>query len=112
MQEIKKHFQAIITPLFPVADRFIVIVPSDDFIMEVSWLLQNDSVRKFKRSKKIRLIIDEAQLSDYKNESSGEKKQKDKNTIKYVQQKLDQLDPDHNNPYASESPIEVWHVEV
>jgi len=49
-------------------------------------------------------------LSDYENLSPNEKILIDQKLKKNIINMKSRLDPNHNNPYGAEEPIEEWHV--
>ncbi len=106
----KEHFTSIILSLFPKVEEAQPVPYINYFRLNLSWLLENDPKRPNKRSKTIRIIISRELLSDYENLSEKEQKEVDSKVKKFIANKKSQLDPNHNNPYGAEEPIEEWHV--
>ena len=65
MKAIKEHWIGIIKEYFP-KDAELFLHHIQDFCLDVDWKLKNDQSRPNKRSKKLRLIISEETIEDYR----------------------------------------------
>lgn len=109
MKEIKEHWINIIKGYFP-EDSELFLHSMQEFCLDIDWKLKNDPARPNKKSKKIRLIIPEETIADYRDTNEGPRKKYDQQLIKFVGQTLVHFEPDHDTLYGVVTPIETLHV--
>jgi len=110
MQSTIEHFASLILSSFPEVKGAKPYPHIRDFKINLSWHLHNDPERPNKRSKTIKIIINEEQMDDYRDMPQSDKEQADIRLKKFIENKKSQLDANHNNPYGAVAPIEEWHV--
>ena len=76
MKTIKEHWIDIIREYFP-REVELFLHDIQHFCLDVNWKLKNDPTRPNKRSKKLRLIISEETIEDYKDANDDAKKRYD-----------------------------------
>jgi hypothetical protein len=72
--------------------------------------LKNDPNRPNKRSKKLRLIISEETIEDYRDANDDAKKSYDQKLKKFVEKTMAHFEPDHDTPYGRTISVETIHV--
>ena len=109
MKEIKDHWIEIIKDYLPKeCDPFLH--PNRDFCLDVDWKLKNNQNRPNKRSKKLRIIISEETVEDYRDAHDGPRKNYDRKLRKFVDKTMAHFKPDHDTPYGRTTPVETIHV--
>lgn len=109
MKAIKEHWIGIIKEYFP-KEVELFLHPIQDFCLDVDWKLKNDPSRPNKRSKKLKLIISEETIEDYRDANDGAKKGYDQKLKKFVERTMANFEPDHDTPYGRTTPVETVHV--
>jgi len=109
MKAIKEHWIGIIKEYFP-KEVELFLHPIQDFCLDVYWKLRNDPSRPNKVSKKLRLIISEETIEDYRGTNDGAKKNYDRKLIEFVERTMTNFEPDHDTPYGQTTPVETVHV--
>lgn len=109
MKAIKEHWIGIIKEYFP-KEVELFLHPIQDFCLDVDWKLKNDPNRPNKRSKKLRLIISEETIEDYRDANDDAKKSYDQKLKKFVEKTMAHFEPDHDTPYGRTAPVETIHV--
>ena len=107
MDEIKKHWFDSIKKYFPEDADFFLNPTKDDFCLEVSWKLKNDQNRPNKKSRKLRLIIPEETIDDYREAADGSKGDYDQRLIDFVKDTMNKFKPNHDTPYGQPRPVET-----
>lgn len=64
-EDLLDYWVRLIKTIFPTNAWINSRFSNNDYLIEIDWKLQNDSVNKIKRSKKIAIIIKEAVIKDY-----------------------------------------------
>jgi len=109
MKAIKEHWIDIIKDYFPQEGE-LFLHPIRDFCLDVNWKLKNDPNRPNKRSKKLRLIISEETIEDYRDANDGPKNNYDQKLKIFVDEIMAHFEPEHDTPYGRTTPIETIHV--
>ena len=107
MDEIKKHWFDIIKEYFPIGADLFLNPTKDDFCLDVGWKLKNDQNRPNKKSRKLRLIIPEETIEDYREAADGSKRSYDQKLILFMKKTMNNFEPDHNTPYGQPRPVET-----
>lgn len=111
MKEIKEHWIDIIKEYFP-KDSCQFLHQIDDFCIDINWKLNNDPSRPNKRSRKLRLVISEETLEDYRDANDEVKNNYDEKLTKFISDTMANFIPDHDTPYGQTEPVETIHVPV
>ena len=102
-KDLHEHWLNQIRPLFPEGTEFTPFVDFEDFTTKASWRLNNDPERPNKRSKIIKIIIPSDVIDDYENKTTAKKQEDDEKLLQYVEQFINELDPNHDTP--KENPV-------
>jgi hypothetical protein len=108
--DLDKHFLAIISCEVPKDAELYVHRESGSICVYADWQLGNDPARPNKRSKKIKICIDEAAVDDYADGDDGNRKSADQRLRKIVATQLQMFNPDHSSPAHVPVPIEQWTI--
>lgn len=111
MQEIKEHLIHIIKENFQ-KDHYQYLHQIDDFCLDIYWKLNNDPSRPNKRSRKLRLIISEETLADYRDANDEVRNSYDQKLNKFVADIINNFNGDHDTPYGETEPVETVHVSI
>lgn len=84
---------------------------SGDQISLINWKLGNDPERPHKRSKRIKLIIEEEAIDDLLEcDNPNAFKIAEKRLETFIRNKMSVFNPDHNNQRNSTEPEEIWII--
>ena len=108
--DLQNHFLAIIERAFPKSAELHARRESGNICIYADWQLGDDPARPNKRSKKIKICIDQAALEDYTDADDGNRKSADQLLRKVVAAQLHAFNPDHNVPAHVPVPIEQWTI--
>lgn len=111
MKEIKEHWVDIIKDNFP-KDSYQFLHQIDAFCLDINWKLKSDPSRPNKRSKKLRLIISEETLEDYRDANDEVVNNYDQKLNKFIGDTMANFSPDHDTPYGKIEPVETIHIPV
>ena len=109
MKAIKEHWIGIIKEYLP-KEAELFLHPIQDYCLDVDWKLRTDPSRPNKRAKKLRLIISEETLEDYRDANDSGKEGFDQKLIKFVEMTMANFDSNHDTPYGRTTPVETVHV--
>ncbi len=110
MEKIKEHWIDIIKNCFP-QNASLFLHDLRDFCLDVDWKLGTDQSRPNKRSKKLRLIISEETIEDYKNIVNDDHRISfDQKIVSFITDTMDHFDPEHDTPYGAATPTETIHL--
>ena len=110
MDDLEKHFLAIVEHELPKHAEVHVRLESDDICIYADWKLGNDSERPNKRSKKIKICISRAAVDDYTDGSEQNRQSADERLRRAVAALLHVFNPDHNVAAHVPVPIEQWTI--
>ncbi len=79
-------------------------------VIRIDWLLGNDPERPDKRSKTIRLVVDEEAVEEYELAPEASKYTAKARLVGYFCARLAEFDPDHDSPRHTPPPEESWIV--
>lgn len=108
--DLEKHFLAIIEHEFPKNVELHARRESGNICIYADWKLRNDPARPNKRSKKIKICIDQAAVDDYTDGDDGNRRSANQRLRKVVAAQLQVFNPDHNVPAHVPVPIEQWTI--
>ncbi len=81
-----------------------------DRVIRINWLLGNDPECPDKRSKTIRLVVDEEAVEEYELAPEASKYTAKARLVGYFCARLAEFDPDHDSPRHTPPPEESWIV--
>jgi hypothetical protein len=111
MEKIKEHWINIITENIP-KDSYQFLHQIDDFCFDINWKLKNDPNRPNKRSRKLRLIISEETMEDYRDANNEAQNKYDQKLKKFITDTMSNFNLDHDTPHLGTVPVETIHVPI
>jgi hypothetical protein len=108
MKDYGNHFRALIEPQIPDDSRILLPGGGDDVIILISWRLKSDDLRPNKRSRMIRIVIEEEAIEDYAAGTDGVRLASDARFASWSKRHLDKFDPDHDAPLGVEPTPVSW----
>ncbi len=79
-------------------------------VLIISWTLGTDPRRPSKRSKTIRLVVEEDARVDYAAAPPGQRRMADARLEEHLTQQLMRFDPDHRALVGHEPPVVLWTI--
>jgi hypothetical protein len=110
MRDWSTHLRSVVERSFSPEARIIMVSERPDLVLMISWKLGTDPGRPSKRSKTIRLVVEEEALLDYADAPPGQRHMADARFQEHLTEQLLRLDPDHEAPFGRESPIVLWTI--
>ena len=101
---------SFIKQLFPSNADFVFSPHNGDLIVRISWHLNDEVTRRYKRSKNIVIRISREFLDDYLYVDNPRRLEAETRLTGYVVEQLKTFDPRHESPNYSTTPREEWHV--
>lgn len=108
MREIVEHFVQIIRSLFPDDAQFHVFCKSNDYFIEIQWLLGTDPSRPNKPSRRIQIRFTSEVIEDYIGGDAAYRSRSDERLFASVNSRLCSFDPEHGETKQEGPPVEVW----
>jgi len=108
----REHLRSVTARSFSPEARVIAIDGPGDLELMISWKLGTDLKRPAKRSKTIRLTLEEEAIEDYAAAPVGQRQLADARLARHLAQRLSRFDPDHHAPLGHEAPIERWVIDT
>ncbi|MBV9071878.1 MAG: hypothetical protein JO231_24430 [Acidobacteria bacterium] len=105
-----KDYWAFIKRLFPEHAEFVFFTRLGSLMIRISWRLNDDPLRPYKRSKNIVLAISEEALEDYLYIDRPERRSAEEKLRAFVIDRLTTFDPHHDTPPDATPPQEQWRV--
>lgn len=100
----------MLTPLFQEKDTEIDAKEyNNEFHVFVNWYLHTDKDNKIKRSRRIEIVFGDVVIEDYLSEIKNQE-DFDRKLHKYIRNKLNNFNPEHDTPRESPRPIESWTI--
>lgn len=96
--------------LFPANADFDFGLHNGDLIVRISWHLNDDVTRRYKRSKNIVIRISQEFLDDYLYVDEPRRLEAESRLTGYVAEQLKTFDPRHDSSTYSSTPREEWRV--
>lgn len=110
MKGAREHLRSVVVKSFSEAARIVEIEGQAHLVLVISWKLGTDPKRPAKRSKTIRLVIEEEAIKDYAAAPAGHREMADARLQKHLTEQLMRFDPDHQAPLGHEPPLVRWTV--
>ena len=110
MKQWREHLRSVVARGFSPGARIVAIEGEADLVLVISWKLGTDLKRPAKRSKTIRLTIEEEALEDYGAAPPGQRQLADTRLEQHLQAQLMRFDPDHHTPLGHEPPLVRWSI--
>jgi len=104
------HLRSVVTRSFSSEARIVTVAERPDLVLVISWMLGTDPRRPSKRSKTIRLVVEEEALVDYAEAQPGQRRMADARLEEHLTEQLMRFDPDHSAALGREPPIVLWTI--
>jgi hypothetical protein len=104
------HLRSVVARSFSPEARIVGVAERPDMVLIISWILGTDPNRPSKRSKTIRLVVEEEALVDYAAASPAQRRMADARLEEHLTEQLMRLDPDHQAAYGHEPPVVLWTI--
>jgi hypothetical protein len=108
--EARDYYAELLRPAFPIGAELQSSSKEGDLLVRVSWKLGTDPGRPNKSSKIIQIKISEEALHDYLY--STDFSRAEKLLYQFVSTNARSFNPEHDSPYLSTPPVEVWKVKT
>lgn len=95
---------------FPADSRIVTVSSDTALVLAISWKVGTDPKRPFKRSKTIRLEINEAAVVDYEATSVAVQRKIAERLERLIRAQLQTFDPDHQAGEHQAPPVVHWIV--
>jgi hypothetical protein len=106
----REQIRALIETVFPKGARVVALPGRGEFQLLVSWKLGTDSARPGKRSKTVRILIEQVAMDAYRQAGDSERAYSLNRFRALLARRLELFDPDHDAPMGTEPPIEKWSI--
>lgn len=110
MKQWREHLWAVVARSFSPEARIVEVEREGDLALLISWRLGTDLKRPSKRSKTIRVSIEEEAIEDYAAAPSGQRQLADARLARHLQDQLKRFDPEHHTPLGQEPPLVRWSI--
>ncbi len=110
MKDWSAHLRSVVARSFSREARVLTVEGRDGLVLVISWKVGTDPKRPSKRSKTIRLVIDEEALEDYAAAPAGQREIADARLVEHLTEQLMRFDPDHHAPLGQDPPIVLWTI--
>jgi hypothetical protein len=108
IKDFSAHFRELAERLLPEHARIVMPGDGTDLVMLVTWRLNTDPKRPSKRSRMIRIVIEEEAMVDYAAGSSGSRLAGDARFATWLRQNLGVFNPNHEAPLGVDPPPATW----
>ena len=110
MKDYSSHFRNLVEMQLPDESRILTPRGGQDMMILVSWRLPADAFRASKRSRMIRIVIEEAALQDYARGSDAARLAGDERFGAWLRGQLSAFDPNHDSPLGVEPAPVTWPI--
>jgi hypothetical protein len=110
MKDWSMHLRSVVTRSFSPEARIATVAERPDLVLIISWRLGTDPERPSKRSKTIRLVVEEEALLDYADAQKGHRQMADARLQEHLTEQLMRFYPDHGASFGQEPPIVLWTI--
>jgi hypothetical protein len=110
MKDWSIHLRSVVTRSFSPEARIVAVAERPDLVLIISWKLGTDPRRPSKRSRTIRLVVEEQALLEYAAAPPGQRRMADARLEEHLTQQLMQFDPDHHALFGHDPPIVLWTI--
>ena len=104
------HLRFVVMRSFSPEARIATVSERPDLELIISWTLGTDPDRPSKRSKTIRLVVEEEALLDYADAPRGQRQMADARLQEHLTEQLMRFDPNHGASLGQEPPIVLWTI--
>ena len=110
MKDWSMHLRSVVTRSFSPEARIVAVAERPELVLVISWRLGTDPKRPSKRSKTIRLVVEEEALIDYAAAPPGHRLMADARLQEHLTEQLMRFDPDHVAALGREPPVVLWTI--
>ncbi|MEP6883829.1 MAG: hypothetical protein ABJC66_03670 [Gammaproteobacteria bacterium] len=110
MKDYSSHFRNLVEQQLPEDSRILTPRGGQDMMILASWRLPADAFRASKRSRMIRIAIDEEALQDYARGGDEARLASDQRFGVWMRRQLSTFDPTHDSPLGVEPSPVTWPV--
>jgi hypothetical protein len=110
MKDYSSHFRNLVEVQLPDESRILTPRGGQDMMILASWRLPADTFRAGKRSRMIRIVIDEEALQNYARGSDEARLACDARFGVWLRAQLSAFDPNHDSPLGVEPAPVTWPV--
>jgi hypothetical protein len=110
MKDYSGHFRDLIELQLPEDSRILTPRGGQDLMLLVSWRLAADAFRASKRSRMIRIVINEEALQEYARGGDDVRLASDARFGAWLKRQLSTFDPNHDSPLGVEPAPVTWPV--
>jgi hypothetical protein len=110
MKDWSMHLRSVVARSFSPEARLLTVTERPNLVMAISWKLGSDPTRPGKRSKTIRLVVEEEALMDYGEAPIGQRRLADARLEEHLNEQLLRLDADHDSALGREPPVVLWTI--
>lgn len=111
-EDLLDYWLRIIAPLFPSNAWIDARLSDGDHFILIDWRLENNPSQPNKRSRKIQIIIQEEAVDDYLGKSKAEREMSDVKMEKWISERYQQFDPDHDAHASRSVSTETWRISI
>jgi hypothetical protein len=104
------HLQSVVARSFSSEARIAAVAERPDLVLIISWKLETDPKRPDKRSKTIRLVLEEEALIEYAAAPPRHRQMGDARLEEHLTDQLRRFDPDHRAAFGHEPPVVLWTI--
>lgn len=110
MRDGREQIRALVETVFPKGARVVALPGRGEFQLLVSWRLGTDPARPSKRSKTVRILIEEEALDAFRQANESQRGYSVTRLRAMLARRLELFDPNHDTPMGVEPPIEKWTI--
>lgn len=110
MPDCIDSLRVVVKRCFPTDARIVTVSKETDLIFAISWRVKSDPDRPLKRSKIIRLNIEEEAVAQYENRSAIARQTFEARLERSLHEHLVHFDADHHAPAHQVPPVVDWLV--
>ena len=110
MKDYSGHFRNLVEAQVPDDSRILTPRGGQDMMILASWRLPADAFRASKRSRMVRIVINEEALQEYARGSDDNRRACDERFGAWLKRQLSTFDPNHDSPLGVEPPPVTWPV--
>lgn len=110
MKDYSGHFRNLVEMQLPDESRILTPRGGQDMMILASWRLPADAFRASKRSRMVRIQINEEALQDYARASDEARRANDDRFCTWLRRQLSTFDPNHDSPLGVEPAPVNWPV--
>jgi hypothetical protein len=110
MKDWSTHLRSVVVRSFSPEARIATVAERPDLVLTISWSLETDPERPSKRSKTIRLVVEEEALLDYADAPRGQRQMGDARLQEHLTEQLMRFDPHHRASFGQDPPVVLWTI--